>query len=165
MKELLIVAKTVRDADHFIRDNSLNKPAIAIVTRVDLARGYQKLPACIYSMPEDYREIMEQFLTHEINLISMEETIKRFSLTNKTFQTLGSIQRTIAQKQVQIIDSSLAQYIKSAIQLLETQGKDIDDYALIAVNNPMELIENGLRVTSQWRIVHIDKLQNIPAEE
>jgi len=68
----------------------------------------------------------------------------------------------ITKQRVQSIDSALTQYIKSAILMLEVQGKNIEDYTLIQVHNPMEFVENGARVIVQWRIVHVDKVKNLP---
>lgn len=73
---------------------------------------------------------------------------------------LSEITKNVAFKQVQLLDSSLKQYIISAVELLKSQGKDITDYSLIQVQNPMEVIDSGLRVTSQWRIIEVSKLQN-----
>ncbi len=75
---------------------------------------------------------------------------------------LEQIMGKIVASKMAMIDSSLSQYIKSCISLLESQGEDITQYSLIAVDNPMELKEEKMKVTYQWRIVKIDKLQNLP---
>lgn len=78
------------------------------------------------------------------------------------YKTLGDASRMIAEKHMQIIDSALMQYIKSAIHLLEAQGENIEDYALINVHGPMQLEDTDVRVNSHWKIVHVDKLEKVP---
>lgn len=75
---------------------------------------------------------------------------------------LDEVMGKIIAKKTAMLDNSLVAYIKSCVGLLESQGKDITQYALIAVDNPMELKEDHMKVTYQWRIISIDKLQNLP---
>lgn len=70
-------------------------------------------------------------------------------------QVMGKI---IASKTA-MLDSSLTQYIKSCISLLESQGADITEYALISVENPYEMVKDNLKLTYQWRIVKVDSIK------
>jgi hypothetical protein len=74
---------------------------------------------------------------------------------------LSEITKQITPKIAQLEDNNIAEYIKSTIVMLEAQGKDITDYTLVKVNNPMQMIDNNLQVTSQWRIIEISKVENI----
>jgi hypothetical protein len=75
---------------------------------------------------------------------------------------LDEVMGKIIASKTAMLDNSLTAYIKSCVGLLESQGKDITQYALVAVDNPMEMREDHLKVTQQWRIISIDKLQNLP---
>lgn len=75
---------------------------------------------------------------------------------------LSEVMGKIIASKTAMLDNSLTAYIKHSIHLLESQGKDITKYALIAVDNPYELKEDHMKVTYQWRIIEIEKLQAIP---
>lgn len=76
---------------------------------------------------------------------------------------LSEVTEEIIKQHIQVMDSSLTQYIKSAVGLLQHQGKDITDYALVVVNNPMTLKDNNrVTISSQWRVVPISELENLP---
>ena len=79
----------------------------------------------------------------------------------KTFD-LSELTKKIAQEHTVSLDGGLAQYVKSSIELLQSQGKDITDYTLTQIQNPMELIEDGRMVTSVWKIVKMSDLKNRP---
>jgi hypothetical protein len=79
---------------------------------------------------------------------------------------LAKLTREIAVKQVEQLDSGLAQYVESAIRLLEIQGKDITEYTLVKIDNPMQLKgDHSVRITSQWKIVKMSELGNLPIYE
>jgi hypothetical protein len=81
-------------------------------------------------------------------------------------KSLADAQKLIAEKNMQIDDNHITQYIMSAIDFVEKRGESLDDYALIKVQNPMQLKhENTVQITSQWRIVHKDMLENVPVYE
>lgn len=76
---------------------------------------------------------------------------------------LSELSKEIASKHVSQIESALSQYVKSAIQLLEDQGKDITVYTLVSVSNPMQLKDDhSVRITNQWKIIKVSELENIP---
>jgi len=79
-------------------------------------------------------------------------------------KSLWDASRFIVENRLKVEENVLTKYIQSAIRLLEKQGKDICDYALVKVESPMELAENASKVIIryQWRLVHINKLVNAP---
>jgi hypothetical protein len=79
--------------------------------------------------------------------------------------SLADISKNVAIQNVKITDTALATYIKSAVKHIEGRGEKLEDYALTQVGNPMEFVEGGYRVTQQWRLVEISKLQNLPTYE
>lgn len=77
--------------------------------------------------------------------------------------SLADAAKLIAKKQIKIDDNHITQYIESAIEFVEHRGESLNDYALIKVQNPMRLKhENKVTITSQWRIVHKEMLENLP---
>ena len=81
-------------------------------------------------------------------------------------KTLGDASRLIAEKSMQVDENHITQYIKTAMEWVERKGESLEDYALIKVNNPMQLKEdNKVVVSSQWRLLHVDKLENVPEYE
>lgn len=83
------------------------------------------------------------------------------------YNTLGDASRLIAEKNMQVDENHLTQYIKTAMELVEARGESLEDYALIMVQNPMVLKEDNssVMITSQWRLIHVDKLENAPVYE
>lgn len=71
---------------------------------------------------------------------------------------MNEVTRQLAKNKAAEIDYGLTAYIKGAVALLESQGKDITQYSLIQITNPTELIKDKVRVTSQWRVVKNDEL-------
>jgi len=61
-------------------------------------------------------------------------------------------------------DNALFGFVRGSVSLLEAKGEDITKYAIIRVQNPAEWDDGKttLRVTSQWRVVPISQLQNLP---
>lgn len=59
-------------------------------------------------------------------------------------------------------DAMVFQYVESSIDLIKAQGKNIEDYSLVCINNPMEFDDGhvSLRTTSQWRIVPNSQLKD-----
>ena len=78
---------------------------------------------------------------------------------------LSELTRKIAMEHTVQLDGGLAQYVKSAIGMLQAQGKDITDYTLSQIQNPYELKENGRMVTQVWKIVKMSDLQPRPIYE
>lgn len=78
------------------------------------------------------------------------------------YKTLSDISKLITEKQLNVDENHITQYIKTAVELVEAKGESLEDYALIKVQNPMKLKENSIKITSQWRLVHISKLENVP---
>lgn len=79
------------------------------------------------------------------------------------YKTLADASRLMAESHMKVVDNALGQYIKSAIEVIEHRGEKLEDYALIAVNNPMQLKDDySVTVTSQWRLLRISKLENTP---
>lgn len=83
---------------------------------------------------------------------------------NRTFN-LQEISSKFAKNIAEASDNALFGYVSSVVKLLEAQGKDITQYAIINVANPMEYKEDGVRINSQWRVVPITDLQNLPVYE
>lgn len=75
---------------------------------------------------------------------------------------LQEISSKFAKHIAEASDNALFGYVSSAVKLLETQGKDITQYAIINVANPMEYKGDGVRINSQWRVVPMTDLQNLP---
>jgi len=75
---------------------------------------------------------------------------------------LSELTKKIANEHTVQFDGGLAQYVKSAIELLKAQGKDITDYTLVNVNNPLEMKDTGAVISSSWRIVKIEDTQVRP---
>ncbi len=71
----------------------------------------------------------------------------------------------IVKQKVQETDSNIAAYIKATVEHLTDKGENIEDYALVVVQNPMELKGTSVRITSQWRIVKTSDLENLPTYE
>ena len=78
---------------------------------------------------------------------------------------MSEITRSMAHKTAEMEDASVYAYLKGAIDLLSYAGKDITEYALIRVQNPMEYKNSGVAVSSQFRIVPIADLTNLPVYE
>jgi len=87
------------------------------------------------------------------------------NMKGKKVKNLREVQEYIAKQNVRAIDSALSQFVKSAIDLLGFQGKNIEEYALVNVMQPMELTEDGARINSLWRIVRIDEVKFSPAND
>lgn len=78
---------------------------------------------------------------------------------------LDELTKKIAMEHTVKLDSAIAQYVKSAIEMLQAQGKDITEYALTQIANPYELKEDGLLVTGTWKIVKMSDLKPRPTYE
>lgn len=80
------------------------------------------------------------------------------------YKTLADASKLIAEKQMQIDENHITQYIKTAMEIVERKGESLEDYALIKVQNPMQLKDdkNSVVITSQWRLIHVSKLENVP---
>jgi hypothetical protein len=77
-------------------------------------------------------------------------------------ETMNTLTNQYAHKLADMEDSAVYAYLKCAIDLLSYAGKDVTQYAMIRVQNPMEYKKNGITVSSQWRIVPITDLENLP---
>lgn len=75
---------------------------------------------------------------------------------------LKEITNELVKKHVQVIDSGITQYIKSAVHLLESQGEDITKYSLVEVDTPMEISANKIKLSKYWRIIKTSELNNLP---
>lgn len=75
---------------------------------------------------------------------------------------LRELSSEVAKYRVQKTDAMMAKYLEEVMQHITDRGDKVEDYALILVNNPMQLIENGLKVTTQYRVCRIDELENLP---
>jgi hypothetical protein len=79
---------------------------------------------------------------------------------------LAELTQKITNAHAQDLDNALAQYVKSAISLLEAQGKNITEYTFVKVDNPMQFTaDNSLRITGQWKVVKMSELENLPRYE
>ena len=78
---------------------------------------------------------------------------------------LSDVSNKFARHVADATDHALFGYVSGAIKLLEAQGKDITQYAIINVANPMEYKESSIKVTLQWRVVPISDLSNLPTFE
>lgn len=80
------------------------------------------------------------------------------------YKTLADASKLIAEKQMQIDENHITQYIKTAMEIVERKGESLEDYALIKIQNPMQLKDdkNSVVITSQWRLIHVSKLENVP---
>jgi hypothetical protein len=78
---------------------------------------------------------------------------------------LAELSSKIAVANVQKTDSMVAKYLEEVIRHITERGDKIEDYTLVLVNNPMELKENNLKVTMQYRVCRVDELQNLPTYE
>ena len=77
--------------------------------------------------------------------------------------TLYDAQRLIIERQMQVQENNLTAYIKAAVEIISARGESLEDYALIEVRNPMEITDDHRAViTSQWRLIHVGKLRNVP---
>jgi len=72
---------------------------------------------------------------------------------------LSEISNAFAKSMVEANDNAALGYITGAVSLLQAQGKDITQYAIINVENPMVYKDGAMRVTLQWRIVPITDLR------
>lgn len=75
---------------------------------------------------------------------------------------LSELTAKIAKANVQVADAMVAKYIEEAVRHITERGDKIEDYTLYFVNNPMETVKDGLKVSVQYRIGHIDELRNLP---
>ena len=79
--------------------------------------------------------------------------------------SLSEISNKFARHIAEVSDSAVFGYVVGAIKLLESQGKDITKYAVINIANPMDYKDSSIKVTSQWRVVPISDLTNLPTFE
>lgn len=75
---------------------------------------------------------------------------------------LSEISNKIAQSNIAKTDALTSKYIEETIKHITERGDKIEDYALVLINNPMQMIENGIRVTMQYRIAKISDIENLP---
>ena len=75
---------------------------------------------------------------------------------------LQELSTKIADYRVQQTDAMTAKYLEEVMKHITERGDKIEDYSLVLVSNPMEVIESGLRVSMQYRVMKISELQNIP---
>lgn len=75
---------------------------------------------------------------------------------------LQEISTKIADYRVQQTDAMTAKYLEEVMKHITERGDKVEDYSLVLVNNPMEIIESGLRVSVQYRVMKISELQNLP---
>ena len=75
---------------------------------------------------------------------------------------LLEIQNRFAKQIRDSVDSMAFTYIHEVIEFLKYQGKNIEDYAIISVDGPMEYKNSGVVIRNQWRIVPISDLNNLP---
>jgi len=79
----------------------------------------------------------------------------------KTYD-LSELSKKLVHARIAQLDGGLAQYVESSIAILQSQNKDITDYTLVNVNNPLEMKESGAVISSSWRIVKIEDTQVRP---
>jgi len=84
---------------------------------------------------------------------------------NESIYNLNYVSQRFAKNIADATDNALFGYVAGVVHLLETQGKDITQYAIINVSNPMEYKDDGFRVNMQWRVVPISDLKNLPTYE
>ena len=75
---------------------------------------------------------------------------------------LFELSQSIARHNVQATDAMTSKYIEEVVKHITERGDKVEDYTLVMVNNPMEVIESGLRATMQYRVMKISELQNLP---
>lgn len=75
---------------------------------------------------------------------------------------MSELASKVAQSRVQAVDAMAGKYLEEVIKHITERGDKIEDYTLALVHNPMEFIESGLKVSSQYRVCRIDELQNLP---
>jgi hypothetical protein len=75
---------------------------------------------------------------------------------------LSELSSKIASASIQKTDAMTAKYLEEVLRHITERGDKIEDYALVFVSNPMELIDNGLKVSMQYRVCRVDELQNLP---
>lgn len=75
---------------------------------------------------------------------------------------LSEISNKIAQSNIAKVDALTSKYIEETIKHITERGDRIEDYALVLINNPMQMRENGIRVTMQYRIAKISDIENLP---
>jgi hypothetical protein len=78
---------------------------------------------------------------------------------------LSELTTKIANENTVQLDGGLAQYVKSSIEILQSQGKDITKYTLTQIHNPMQIKEDGRIVTSVWKIIKMSDLSQLKGEK
>lgn len=71
----------------------------------------------------------------------------------------------MAKHKAQAIDSALSRYVAEAVNNLTKRGENIEDWTLVAIDNPVKLTGDSARITQQWRIVRVSDVQNLPLYE
>lgn len=81
-------------------------------------------------------------------------------MPNEQPKNLKEINRLLIENKVKIMDSVITQYVRSSIQILESQGDDITEFTLVQVSTPIHRTVDGLEILTEWRIVAISEIDN-----
>ncbi len=78
---------------------------------------------------------------------------------------LQEITNELTRKNAKVEDNALGAFIKGSVEYLALRGGKLEDYALIKVNNPMQMKDNKVTVASQWRVIPVTQLEKVPEYE
>lgn len=75
---------------------------------------------------------------------------------------LAEITQKIARANIQATDAMTAKYLEEVVRHITDRGDKIEDYAMVAVNTPMQVKDRNLKVTIQYRVMPISELELLP---
>ena len=75
---------------------------------------------------------------------------------------LQELSAKIADYRVQQVDAMTAKYLEEVMKHITERGDKVEDYSLVLVDKPMEVIDSGFRVSMQYRVMKTSELRNLP---